>query len=136
MVYLFGLDCICGVFFGVGLHLKCIFWGWIAFVVYFFGWVDRELLAVVAPNVLSHSITVTDTLLRSVTYQHNGHDDDGEDADDYTNRNNDGDDGETLLEKFGNKICRQCCRGNPIKSDFEIFEHRAFQTFVWGKALK
>ena len=107
-------------------------------MVYFFGWVDRELLAVVAPNVLSHSITVTDTLLRSVTYQHNGHDDvdDDEDDDDYTNRNNDGDDGETLLEKFGNKICRQCCRGNPIKSDFEIFEHRAFQTFVWGKALK
>ena len=61
---------------------------------------------------------------------------DDEDDDDYTNRNNDGDDGETLLEKFGNKICRQCCRGNPIKSDFEIFEHRAFQTFVWGKASK
>ena len=50
-------------------------------VEYFFGWVDREL-AVVAPNVLSHSITVTDTLLRSVTYQHNGHDDDGDDGDD------------------------------------------------------
>ena len=47
-------------------------------VEYFFGWVDREL-AVVAPNVLSHSITVTDTLLRSVTYQHNGHDDDDDD---------------------------------------------------------
>ena len=64
-------------------------------MVYFFGWVDRELLAVVAPNVLSHSITVTDTLLRSVTYQHNGHDDEDEDEDDddYTNRNNDGDDG-------------------------------------------
>ena len=105
-------------------------------VEYFFGWVDRELLAVVAPNVLSHSITVTDTLLRSVTYQHNGHDDEDDDDDDYTNRNNDGDDGETLLEKFGNKICRQCCRGNPIKSDFEIFEHWAFQTLVWGKALK
>ena len=90
-----------------------------------------------APNVLSHSITVTDTLLRSVTYQHNGHNDEDEDVDDdYTNRNNDGDDGKTLLEKFGNKICRQCCRGNPIKSDFEIFEHRALQTFVWGKALK
>ena len=43
---------------------------------------DRELLAVVAPNVLSHSITVTDTLLRSVTYQHNGHDDDDDDDDD------------------------------------------------------
>ena len=42
---------------------------------------DREL-AVVAPNVLSHSITVTDTLLRSVTYQHNGHDDDDDDDDD------------------------------------------------------
>ena len=50
-------------------------------VEYFFGWVDREL-AVVAPNVLSHSITVTDTLLRSVTYQHNGHDDDDDDDDD------------------------------------------------------
>ena len=36
----------------------------------------------VAPNVLSHSITVTDTLLRSVTYQHNGHDDDDDDDDD------------------------------------------------------
>ena len=85
MVYFFGLDRIGGIF--------CL--GWIAFVVYFFGWVDRELLAVVAPNVLSHSITVTDTLLRSVTYQHNGHDDEDEDEDDddYTNRNNDGDDG-------------------------------------------
>ena len=81
-------------FFEIGLRLWCIYWGWIAFVVYFFGWVDRELLAVVAPNVLSHSITVTDTLLRSVTYQHNGHDDEDEDVDDdYTNRNNDGDDG-------------------------------------------
>ena len=68
-------------FFEIGLLLWCIYWGWIAFVVYFFGWVDREL-AVVAPNVLSHSITVTDTLLRSVTYQHNGHDDDDDDDDD------------------------------------------------------
>ena len=94
MVYLLGLDRICGIFFGLDRIGGIFCLGWIAIVVYFFGWVDRELLAVVAPNVLSHSITVTDTLLRSVTYQHNGHDDDDDDDDDdYTNRNNDGDDG-------------------------------------------
>ena len=48
----------------------------------------------VAPNVLSHSITVTDTLLRSVTYQHNGHDDDVGGGDDGEGEGDDDDDGE------------------------------------------
>ena len=48
----------------------------------------------VAPNVLSHSITVTDTLLRSVTYQHNGHDDDVGGGDDGEGEGDDDGDGE------------------------------------------
>ena len=78
----------------------------------FFGWVDREL-AVVPPNVLSHSITVTDTLLRSVTYQHNGHDD-GDDDDDVGDDDDDDGDG-MLLKKFGNKICWQRHRAESNK---------------------
>ena len=78
---------------------------------------DREL-AVVAPNVLSHSITVTDTLLRSVTYQHNGDDvdiDDGDGNDD--DGKDDDDDDEMLLKKFGNKICwqRRGAESNKIR---------------------
>ena len=72
---------------------------------------DREL-AVVAPNVLSHSITVTDTLLRSVTYQHNGHDDDADDVDDADDSDNNDD---VLLKKFGNKICWQRCGAESNK---------------------
>ena len=84
---------------------------------------DREL-AVVAPNVLSHSITVTDTLLRSVTYQHNGHDvddyGDGNDDDDGNDDGgvcDDGDDDDMLLKKFGNKICwqRRGAESNKIR---------------------
>ena len=87
-------------------------------VEYFFGWVDREL-AVVAPNVLSHSITVTDTLLRSVTYQHNGDDvdiDDGDGNDDDDGKDDDDDD-DMLLKKFGNKICwqRRGAESNKIR---------------------
>ena len=76
---------------------------------------DREL-AVVAPNVLSHSITVTDTLLRSVTYQHNGHDVDVDDGDDGDGKDDDDDD-EMLLKKFGNKICwqRRGAESNKIR---------------------
>ena len=84
-----------------------------------------------APNVLSHSITVTDTLLRSVTYQHNGHDDndadtdsdddndaDSDDDDDEDVDDDDGDDDdEMLLKKFGNKICwqRRGAESNKIR---------------------
>ena len=74
----------------------------------------------VAPNVLSHSITVTDTLLRSVTYQHNGHDDDADDVDDADDSDNnddddDDDDDDLLLKKFGNKICWQRCGAESNK---------------------
>ena len=70
----------------------------------------------VAPNVLSHSITVTDTLLRSVTYQYNGHDVDVDDGDDGDGKDDDDDD-EMLLKKFGNKICwqRRGAESNKIR---------------------
>ena len=70
----------------------------------------------VPPNVLSHSITVTDTLLRSVTYQHNGHDDGDDDVDDDDEHVDDDGDGDgMLLKKFGNKICWQRHRAESNK---------------------
>ena len=116
LVCFLGLDRICGVFFGVRSHLWCIYFGLDRIYGVFFGWVDRELLAVVAPNVLSHSITVTDTLLRSVTYQHNGHDGDGDDSDEDDDVHVCGnDDDDLLLKKFGNKICWQRHRAESNK---------------------